>query len=244
MGKLTINAPGITAVYAGDHRSIRAYELFITVWDILKKLDFNLALRSDRIFDTTISEIMGNQPYTHRDVHLEIHAALGTPPAKVRVKGHWSDGSCPTAAETHMDGTDDDPSFGILIDEDGSILYNCWACQDGQVRPISHLFSRIAESTEFPLQAHRVCLSASKLVRMGAIQIPEFEQPDALDTTILTKYPLLTRYTKDGTGYLKKYLTSRGVSPDVLRAFPSPLSPFRGGKDQSTQDLDHRVHQS
>jgi len=237
VGELTINAPGITAVHAGNHRSIRAYELFFTVWDKLKKLDVNLVLRSDRILDTTIAEIMRNQPCTHRDIHLEIHTALGTPPAKVRVKGHWSDGSCPTAAETHINGTDDDPSFGILIDEDGSILYNCWACQDGQVRPISHLFRRIAESSEFPLQAHRVCLSASNLVRMGAIQIPEFEQPDALDTTILTKYPLLTRYTKDGTGYLKKYLTSRGVSPDAYEHFRVRYLPSEGVKTKAPKTL-------
>jgi hypothetical protein len=218
-GQLSINAPGVAAIHARDHRSIRAYELFLTTWDLVKYLDVNLAFRFDRILDTSISDIMTKLSYTHRDLHLEIQTALGTPPRKVRVTGHWSDGSCPTAAETHMDGTDDEPSFGILIDDDGSILYNCWACQDGEVRPISYLFSRIAETFEFPHKAHRICISASKLVRMGAIQIPEFERPEVISTGVLKKYPCLTRYAKDGTGYLKKYLQYRGVTPDAYEHF-------------------------
>lgn len=230
VGKLTINAPGIAAVHAKDHRSIRAYELLLTAWDLLAKLDVNLALRSDGILGTTISDIMTDLSYTHRDIHREIHTALGTHPSRVRIKGHWSDGSCPTAAETHIDGTDDDPSFGILIEDDGSILYNCWACQDGQVRPISHLFSTMAEYSEFPHQAHRICVSASKLVKMGAVQIPEFEQPGVLGDCVLKKYPLLTRYATSSTGYLKKYLSSRGVTPSAYEHFRVRYLPPEGVK--------------
>ena len=197
----------------------------------------NLALKFDRILGTTISEIMANLSYTHKDIHLEIHTALGTHPDTVKVKGHWSDGSCPTAAETHMDGTDDEPSFGILIDDDGSILYNCWACQDGEVRPISHLFSRIAETFEFPHKAHRICISASKLVRMGAIQIPEFERPEVISTGVLRKYPLLTRYAKDGTGYLKKYLHARGVTLGAFEHFRVRYLPPDGGRNRIPKTL-------
>ncbi|MGO9569313.1 MAG: toprim domain-containing protein [Desulfomonilaceae bacterium] len=236
-GELSLNVAGITAVHARDHSGIRAYELFITTWELVRNLDVNLALKFDRILGTTISEIMANLSYTHKDMHLEIHTALGTHPNTVRVKGHWSDGSCPTAAKTHIDGTDDDPSFGILIEDDGSILYNCWACQDGQVRPMSHLFQSMAESSEFPHQAYRVCVSASKLVRTGAIQIPEFEKPAALSTGVMKKYPCLSRYAKDGTGYLKKYLKARGVTPAAYEHFRVRYLPPDGVENRVPKTL-------
>ena len=237
IGRLSINVPGIAAVNARDHRSIRAYELFLTSWDLVRSLDVNLALRSDPILDTKISDIAANLSYNHGDIHREIHTSLGGPVNKVRVKGHWSDGSCPTAAETHVDGSDDDPSFGIMINEDGGILYNCWACQDGQVRPISHLFSKLAEYSQFPHEAHRICVSASKLLRTGAISIPEFEGPEALSDEVLEKYPLLTRYAKQGTGYLKKYLQDRGVTPDAYERFRVRYLPAEGLDSKSPRTL-------
>ncbi|MGB6067058.1 MAG: toprim domain-containing protein, partial [Desulfomonilaceae bacterium] len=135
--------------------------------------------------------------------------------------GRWSDGSCPLACVNHDHGTDHNPSFGISIGTDGTILYNCFACGDGNARPMSHLFTAMDKALgEFPTEAYRTCMSVSRLMQLKAVLVPSgSHQSEALNENVVSGYPLLTRYTKNSTGYLKKYLRGRGATDNAYEHF-------------------------
>ncbi|MGO9567644.1 MAG: toprim domain-containing protein [Desulfomonilaceae bacterium] len=218
-GRLTLNVLGITAAHASDHRGVRSLELYYTTYNLLDRL--NREDDFEQIFGRPISEYLGEAIYTYRDLHVAVHKALNSYHRRIRVNGGWSDGSCPLASATHDHGTDDSPSFGIFIDTGGAILYNCFACGDGGARPISHLFNAMAQELgEFPIKARRTCLSVSQLIRLKGVTVPlECREAIALSEDVFKDYPLLTRYTKGSTGYLKKYLRGRGVTDGAYEHF-------------------------
>ncbi|MGB6064021.1 MAG: hypothetical protein WBG50_04395, partial [Desulfomonilaceae bacterium] len=124
-GRLTLNIRGITAVHARDHRSVRSLELYYSTYDLLDKLN-----REDdfhEIFGWPISNHAGEAVYTYRELHEEVHKSLNSYRGRTTLNGRWSDGSCPLACVNHDHGTDHNPSFGISIGTDGTILYNCFA---------------------------------------------------------------------------------------------------------------------
>jgi 5S rRNA maturation endonuclease (ribonuclease M5) len=218
-GDLTLNVLGIAAVHAKDYRDVRSLELYHETYRLLDGL--NREDDFEEILDRPISDYLGEAVYKYRNLHEEVHKALNSYDGKTKLNGRWSDGSCPLAPSNHEHGTDEDPSFGIFIDTDGTILYNCFACGDGCARPISHLFNAMArEYGEFPTEAYRTCRSVSRLIKLKAVLVPpKHAQTEALSEEALNEYPLLTRYTKNSTGYLKKYLRGRGVSDDAYEHF-------------------------
>ena len=216
---LTVNILGIAAIHARDHKSVRSLELYYSTYHLLDKLN-----REDdfvEVLGRPISGYIGEASYTYRDLHVEAHKALKSYYPGTKVNAGWSDGSCPLASVKHDHGSDDNPSFGIFIGEDGAILYNCFACGDGRSRPISHLFTAMArELGEFPTEAYRTCLSISRLLQLKAVRFPsEGAQLEILSEDVLKDYPLLTRYTRSSTGYLKKYLRGRGVTDGAYEHF-------------------------
>ena len=143
--------------------------------------------------------------------------------------GKWSCAPCPLAQETHEGEVDEHPSFEIYMDGDGNVFYKCWTCGDGELKPLSHLFGRMKEYFgEFPLQAHRIALSASKMIKLGAVDMSHLAQTEAVGADVLNRYPVLTRYTKDSSRFLKEYLRSRGVSDDGYEHFRVRYTPARG----------------
>ncbi|MGO9570732.1 MAG: toprim domain-containing protein [Desulfomonilaceae bacterium] len=218
-GQLTLNILGIAAVHARDHRSVRSLELYYSTYDLLDRLN-----REDdfhEIFGRPISDHVGEAAYTYPEVHEEVHKSLNSYHHRAKLNGGWSDGSCPLASVNHDHGTDHNPSFGIFIDTDGTILYNCFTCGDGSGRPISYLFSDMAkELGDFPTEAYRTCLSVSRLIQLNGVRVPvDHVQAEALGDETLNQYALLTRYTKDSARYLKKYLRGRGVTDDTYEHF-------------------------
>jgi hypothetical protein len=228
-GKMTLNVAGITALHARDRANVPALELHWSTLEVVKRTDGVATF--GRILGAPISGIVPT--FTTRELHLEMQAALGNPVGTVRIMEKWSGAPCPLAPETHDGGVDQRPSFEIHIPESGSILYKCWTCGDGQVKPVSHLFGRMKDYLgEFPLRAHRVALSASRLVRLGSIDMSLFTQPEPLASGELRRYPLLTRYTKNRTGFLKQYLRSRGIGDEAYEHFKVRYVPIERGKDR------------
>ncbi len=218
-GRLTLNILGITAVHARDHRSVRSLELYYSTYNLLDRLN-----REDdfhQIFGRPISDYAGEAAYTYRELHEEVHKSLNSYHGHTKLNGLWSDGSCPLSSVNHDHGTDRKPSFGIFINTNGTILYNCFACGDGSARPISHLFTAMdKELGEFPSEAHLTCLSASRLMQLKAVLVPSgSHQSEALSENVVSGYPLLTRYSRNSTGYLKKYLRSRGATDNAYEHF-------------------------
>lgn len=218
-GCLSLNILGIAAIHARDHRSARSVELYYSTYELLDRLN-----REDdfqEIFGTPISAYVKEAAHTCGELHEEVHKALNSYHGRTTLNGRWSDGFCPLAAVNHEHGTDANPSFGIFIDADGTILYNCFACGNGRAQPISHLFSTMArELGEFPAEACRTCLSVSRLMKLKAVRVPsESHESEALSDNVIDRYPLLSRYTRNATGYLKKYLRGRGATDDAYEHF-------------------------
>ncbi len=232
VGNMLLNIVGITAVHARDHRNTRNLELHWTARDIIQRVGG--VFRCHEIFHEPVPGVLP-EPMP-KELHLGVHAALGNREARVKVMGQWSSAPCPLALKTHDGGVDDHPSFELYLDEEGSFLYKCWACGDGEARPLSHLFTRMQECFgEFPLQAHRMALAASRLVKLGAIDA-SIAQTEALGSE-LERYPFLTRFTKGATGFLKNYLRSRGLRDAAYEHFSVRYLPVQGTTNRVPKTL-------
>ena len=53
----------------------------------------------------------------------------------------WVRGNCPLAPFTHAKGVDENPSFGIKVNEDGESGYHCFTCGSGRLADLIHVMN-------------------------------------------------------------------------------------------------------
>jgi len=52
--------------------------------------------------------------------------------------GEWVTASCPLTSHTHASGQDENPSFGISVNNEGHSNYNCFTCGSGSLMGLLH----------------------------------------------------------------------------------------------------------
>lgn len=67
-------------------------------------------------------------------------------------KGKWLNTTCPLSPWTHERGTDNKPSFGVMIDDEQNSHYTCFSCNySGTVSSLAVLLGRFREENYRPL---------------------------------------------------------------------------------------------
>lgn len=79
------------------------------------------------------------------------------------VNGPWLQGHCPLAPYTHARGTDNDPSFAIMVNDEGISYFNCFSCKHtGRVSTLIRMLGRYHEENYDPLIQEAEMLEATK----------------------------------------------------------------------------------
>lgn len=141
---------------------------------------------------------------------------------------NWVNSTCPLASVSHEKGTDKRPSFGILINEKGESLYQCFTCTDPA--PLSGLIHNLwmldisgwPEAMEI-YGKHEIFSNTDKVFAF----LPQWEnreektvQKTEVPEIILDKFPLLQMYSGYEAKRCKEFLSeSRGIDTHTQNHF-------------------------
>lgn len=135
--------------------------------------------------------------------------------------GQWLNIKCPFAQWLHVNGTDNTPSFGIMINDKGRSAFKCWSCNSkGSLARLATLLAKYRK-TDYQQHMHWAEMTESQV--LTSTPLLEWEQFDATeaisdevdalpDQTTLHEYPLAE------VPSALKYLSRRGLTWwDVIR---------------------------
>lgn len=140
---------------------------------------------------------------------------IGAGGIKISEEEDWVRTSCPLAPFTHVKGRDDNPSFGIIVNNKGESAYNCFTCGSGRLWDLLH---RMQFTVGLPKRARH---------HFGSAEI--FDEEQVLETS---GYASSSGYHDPGE---VSFLSNKKVKvPDeVLSIFPTlEDSPFVGHKKE------------
>lgn len=187
---------------------------------------------------------------------------LGVGEVKVSDDGDWVRCSCVLAPYTHFKGKDENPSFGIKVNDKGESGFHCFTCRSGRLFDLVHIMNfttgipksacdyfgsrEVFDETEDdrPLlkkyQDYRDIYEVETVKPSKRIPIPE---------KILSHYPLLETSTwKAARKEAEDFMVSRGIFPDLLYKYSTRHDPSRRlicfpihGIDKETYRLHLRV---
>jgi 5S rRNA maturation endonuclease (ribonuclease M5) len=165
---------------------------------------------------------------------------LGIGEIKISDDEEWARCSCPLSPFTHVKGSDENPSFGIKVNNSGTSGYNCFTCGSGSLWDMIH---RMNFTTGVPKQAtdffgiaeifdeddirneeqgFRVGGYYDDIYSLVFLQDKKIEVP----REVLGLYPLLedSIYT-DHKAEVEAYFLSRGIMPNCLYDYGVRHSP-------------------
>lgn len=155
---------------------------------------------------------------------------LGAGEIKISEDEDWVRTSCPLAPFTHFKGKDENPSFGIAVNDIGESAYNCFTCGTGRLfdlvhklqftvgitKPARHFFGyaeifgeeQLGDPDDYTFGSgfddvyQRVVLGKKK------VKVPD---------EILDSYPLLQYSDYEGSkNEIESYFLNRGILPQAL----------------------------
>jgi hypothetical protein len=142
----------------------------------------------------------------------------------------WVRCSCPLAPFTHIKGTDENPSFGISVNDEGESGYNCFTCGSGRLSDLIHVmhwtvgiskraedFYSISEIFYGEERGEDAITNVKKEYwdeKYGKVYTIPPKMP--VPTVVLRHYPLLEGNEKEYEAKrILEYLVGRGI-PDYL----------------------------
>lgn len=135
-------------------------------------------------------------------------------PGSVHVRGKYMTHTCPFAPVTHRNGRDRNPSFSIMIAEEGYSYYKCWSCKiQGKLYTLKHKLSQVLEN-EGNVKSIREMREAEDLT---IIEKP-YEAPVYINQTLERPKPIDEAVYENifvdiaESGEACNYLTSRAIS--------------------------------
>lgn len=169
---------------------------------------------------------------------------LGTGEITVSDDEEWVRCKCPLASVFHAKGRDENPSFGIRVNDRGESGYHCFTCRSGRLADLLHVMNfttgvrksacsfygshEIFDREEKPrgietlasVKGYKDVYSEDKEKEVIRIPIPK---------NILEPYPLLKTSThKKQREKCYAYAEGRGISREALDAFEVRHDPWRG----------------
>lgn len=155
---------------------------------------------------------------------------LGVGEIKVSDDEDWTRCSCPLAPFTHFKGRDENPSFGIIVNETGESAYNCFTCGTGRLFDLVHRLQftvgltkkaryffgaaevfgdeQTRDPTDFSIGDGYSDIHAQLFIGRKKVKVPD---------EILEQYPLLEDSPYEGSkNEIETYFMQRGILPQML----------------------------
>jgi 5S rRNA maturation endonuclease (ribonuclease M5) len=157
---------------------------------------------------------------------------LGVGEIKVSDDEDWTRCSCPLAPFTHFKGRDENPSFGIIVNDTGESSFHCFTCGSGRLFDLVH-------KLQFTVGVRKVARHFFGTTEIfGEEQLGDLSEFDASSPTgyddvysqmflgrkkvkvpdeILLRYPLLEDSSHtDRKEEIEQYFLGRGILPELL----------------------------
>ena len=155
---------------------------------------------------------------------------IGAGEIKISDDEDWARTNCPLAPFTHVKGRDENPSFGVVVNEIGESSYHCFTCGSGRLWDLVH---RMQWTVGVPKRARHFFGSAEIFDDEQLGDPNEFRSGDGYDDVytriffgrkkvkvpdeILNNYPLLEDSPFTGSKEeIECYFVSRGILREVL----------------------------
>lgn len=176
-----------------------------------------------------------------RDI-LHFLNLLGVGEVKISDDQEWARCSCPLAAYTHFKGSDENPSFGVKVNEKGESGFHCFTCRSGKLFDLVHImnfttgipknacdffgaaevFEEREEETNRPRRSREYYMDiykAESVRRSPEIPIPK---------EVLSHYPLLEdSFWNTARHEAIQFMLSKGISSDALFKYSTRHDPHK-----------------
>lgn len=164
---------------------------------------------------------------------------LGVGEIKISDEEEWVRCSCPLAPWTHFKGKDENPSFGIKVNDKGESGFNCFTCKSGRLLDLLHMMhftigipiaasdffslTEIFDEDEAEVRDWKTDGFYRHFTEVEVIPSKKIPVPPE----IVENYPLL-EYTEDEVGQLQieNYFIDRGIRPDILYEYDVRMQPI------------------
>ena len=162
---------------------------------------------------------------------------LGIGEIKISEEEDWLRCSCPLAPWTHFKGVDENPSFGIKINDSGESGFHCFTCKSGRLIDLLHImhftmgvpvrasdFFSLSEIFDEEQEERDITTTEFYVDNFLEEVIPPKKTP--VPKAILEEYPLLetTPYEEEQI-LIENYLIGRGIRPDVCYDYQVRMQP-------------------
>jgi 5S rRNA maturation endonuclease (ribonuclease M5) len=166
---------------------------------------------------------------------------LGTGEIKISDDEKWLRCSCPLAPFTHLKGKDENPSFGIVVNNLGESAYNCFTCGSGRLFDLMHRLQftvgvskqarywfgaveifdpeQVVNEEDLKSSGHYNDVYSHEFLGLKKTKVPD---------EILNRYPLLEDSSHKGSKEeIEGYFISRGILPSLLWEYQVRHDPDR-----------------
>ncbi len=165
----------------------------------------------------------------------------------IKIRGDETDvhSECPLAPWTHEKGRDNNPSFGVLINDNGPSKYNCFSCKT-RGNDLKNLVWKWMEFSgkKLPEEMSRWLLGSEQLATVSKKELydlhPEMRREETLPESWWDEYG----------GSVPKYILDRGITLDTCRAWGLGndekhfrlMFPLRNEKGELVSIIGRKVH--
>lgn len=168
---------------------------------------------------------------------------LGTGEINVSDDDSWVRCKCPLAPVFHAKGTDENPSFGIAVNDGGESGFHCFTCKSGRLGDLIHILNfttgiRKSACDFYGLneiwdseKEERSCLLTKSDYYRDIFNIDKEEKIERIPIPdhILERYPILYESThKKQVEKCYTYFENRGISREVVDLFKVRHDPWKG----------------
>jgi len=143
-------------------------------------------------------------------------------------RGNWVMSNCPLSKWTHENGTDSNPSFGILVNDKGESKFNCFSCH--KRGPLLRLVELIEKYTGDDFSDVKIQLGDDELFLAplpsweNNVQLKDKELlGEPVDSEILDLYDM---------AYDHPYLKSRRISNEIVEKIGLRIDPDNKGVER------------
>ena len=155
---------------------------------------------------------------------------LGVGEIKISEDEDWARCSCPLAPFTHFKGKDENPSFGIIVNDIGESAYHCFTCGSGRLFDLVHKLQwtvgitlsarhffghaeifdeeQLGDPSDYTIGSGFDDVYQRVILGKRKVKVPD---------KILDSYPLL-QYSdyEENKAEIEQYFLNRGILPEVL----------------------------
>lgn len=174
-------------------------------------------------------------------------SAVGVKWSDMRTARKWVNCPCVMAQWMHSSGTDERPSFGVSISNDGPSTFYCFGCHAKATRLEGLLHNIFIMSGEYPWDAAEIFLREENH-RSGepAFEVPDVWSdvripPEPLPVSVTSLFPVLQWLDSDPAIACRKYLLGRGIPEWVQNLYQVRFDPKRSCLVFPMTDISGRI---